>query len=561
FTLANSSNFSLTLNGLSADADVHLLDSTGTTVLQSSTNGGTAADSISRTLSAGAYYVRVYPYSGSTTYNLSMSAVPNLSAVTVSAPDASAAEVNSGLPANPGMYRISRTGGSTTAPLTVPYTLSGTATNGTDYTSLNGTATIATGQTFVEVPLNVINDTLIENPETAILTLSSSPNYTLGATKAATVNIADNDVVPSDLAPNTLPTARAVTVGSTSTTWSDWVGPQDTNDYYKFTLANSSNFSLTLNGLSADADVHLLDSTGTTVLQSSTNGGTAADSISRTLSAGAYYVRVYPYSGSTTYNLSMSAVPNLSAVTVSAPDASAAEVNSGLPANPGMYRISRTGGSTTAPLTVPYTLSGTAINGTDYTSLNGTATIATGQTFVEVPLNVINDTLIENPETAILTLSSSPNYTLGATKAATVNIADNDVPPDLAPNTLPTARAVTVGSTSTTWSDWVGPQDTNDYYKFTLANRSNFNLTLNGLSQDADVHLLDSTGTTVLQSSTNTGTTADSISRTLSAGAYYVRVYPYNTASTNYNLSMSAVPNLSGGLLSGIVAQIAAQQK
>ena len=478
-------------------------------------------------------------------------------AVTVSAIDASAAEVISGQTANPGMYRISRTE-IPFAPLAVRYTMSGTATNGTDYTSLNGTATIAAGRTFVDVPLNVINDSLIESPETAILTLSSSTNYTLGATKTATVNIADNDV-PIDLAPNTTATARAVTVGSTSTTWSDWVGPQDTNDYYKFTLANRSNFNLTLNGLSQDADVELLDSTGTTILQSSTNSSTTADSISRTLNAGAYYVRVYPYSGSmTNYNLSMSAVPNLSTVTVSAQDASAAEVISGQTPNPGIYRITRNG-STTAPLTVPYTMSGTATNGTDYTSLNGTATIAANQTFVDVSLNVINDSLIESPETAILTLSSSTNYTLGATKTATVNIADNDVPIDLAPNTTATARAVTVGSTSTTWSDWVGPQDTNDYYKFTLANRSNFNLTLNGLSQDADVELLDSTGTTILQSSTNSSTTADSISRTLNAGAYYVRVYPYS-GSTNYNLSMSAVPNLTG-IVSGIAAQMPAQQK
>jgi hypothetical protein len=228
--------------------------------------------------------------------------------VTVSAIDASAAEVISGQTPNPGMYRITRTD-STTAPLTVPYTMSGTGSNGTDYTSLNGTATIAAGQTFVDVPLNVIDDTLIENNEAAILTVSSSTNYTLGATNTAIVTIVDND--------------------------------QNT-------------------------------------------------------------------------------------VTVSAIDASAAEVISGQTPNPGMYRISRTG-STSSALTVPYTMSGTGSNGTDYTFLNGTATIAAGQTFVNVPLNVIDDTLTESNETAILRLSTSSNYTVGATNTATVTIADNDL--------------------------------------------------------------------------------------------------------------------------------------
>ena len=36
------------------------------------------------------------------------------------------------------------------------------------------------------------------------------------------------------------------------------------------------------------------------------------------------------------------------------------------------------------------------------------------------------------------------------------------------------------------------------------------------------------------------GTTAESISRTLDAGDYYIRVYPYGNASTSYNLNVSA---------------------
>lgn len=109
-------------------------------------------------------------------------------------------------------------------------------------------------------------------------------------------------------------------------------------------------------------------------------------------------------------------------------------------------------------------------------------------------------------------------------------------------NTLSAARSVTVGSTTSTYRDWVGTTDTNDYYKFTLSNTSNFNLTLNGLSADADVQLLNSSGTQI-QASTNSSTAQENISRTnLSAGTYYVRVYPYGTANTNYNLNLTATP-------------------
>ena len=228
-----------------------------------------------------------------------------------------------------------------------------------------------------------------------------------------------------DLAGNTLATARAITVGSSTTSYTDWVGSTDTNDYYRFTLANSGNFNLGLTGMTADADVLLLNSSGS-LIASSTNGGTVSESITRQLSAGTYYIRVYPYSGNTNYNLAVSA----------------------------------TGGG-----------------------------------------NV-----------------------------------------DLAGNTLATARAITVGSSTTSYTDWVGSTDTNDYYRFSLANSGNFNLGLTGLTADADVQLLNSSGS-VIASSTNGGTVSESITSQLSAGTYYIRVYPY-TGNTNYNLAVSAT---SGG--------------
>ncbi|TRU82975.1 MAG: peptidase C2 calpain [Microcystis novacekii Mn_MB_F_20050700_S1D] len=111
---------------------------------------------------------------------------------------------------------------------------------------------------------------------------------------------------PVDLAGNTLATARAITVGSSTTSYTDWVGSTDTNDYYRFSLANSANFNLSLTGMTADADVQLLNSGGS-VIASSTLGGTASESITSQLSAGTYYIRVYPYSGNTNYNLAVSA--------------------------------------------------------------------------------------------------------------------------------------------------------------------------------------------------------------------------------------------------------------
>ncbi|AFY34510.1 PPC domain-containing protein [Calothrix sp. PCC 7507] len=94
------------------------------------------------------------------------------------------------------------------------------------------------------------------------------------------------------------------------------------------------------------------------------------------------------------------------------------------------------------------------------------------------------------------------------------------------------------GSYNYTFSQSVNSSDTNDYYRFTLSNGSNFNINLSGLSADADLQLLDSVGN-VIQSSSNGGTASDSISRYLGAGTYYARVNSYNGANTSYSLNFT----------------------
>jgi len=225
----------------------------------------------------------------------------------------------------------------------------------------------------------------------------------------------------ADNAGNTLATARAVGGTLTATqSFSDWVGSTDTNDYYSFNVTTPSNFSLSLTGLTADADVQLLNSSGG-VITTSANTGNTSESITRQLSAGTYYARVYRFSGDTNYNF----------------------------------------------------------------SLNATA-----------------------------------------------------LPADNAGNTLATARAVGALTATQSFSDWVGSADTNDYYSFNVTTPSNFSLSLTGLTANADVQLLNSSGG-VITTSANTGNTSESIASLLSTGTYYVRVYQ-SSGNTNYSLSLNA---------------------
>ena len=68
------------------------------------------------------------------------------------------------------------------------------------------------------------------------------------------------------------------------------------NDYYAFSVTNGGTITISLTTLPADYQLALLNSSGTTLL-SSTNNGTASETINATVSSVlTYYVRVYPKS-------------------------------------------------------------------------------------------------------------------------------------------------------------------------------------------------------------------------------------------------------------------------
>lgn len=75
------------------------------------------------------------------------------------------------------------------------------------------------------------------------------------------------------------------------------ISPSADNDYYRFVITTAGSISITLTTLPGDYDVRLYNSTGTTQLAISQNGGTTSETINYTAAAGTYYVRVYGYGG------------------------------------------------------------------------------------------------------------------------------------------------------------------------------------------------------------------------------------------------------------------------
>ena len=113
-------------------------------------------------------------------------------------------------------------------------------------------------------------------------------------------------------------------------------------------------------------------------------------------------------------------------VSVAAFDALASETGT----NTGTFRLTRSGSATllTSPLTVTYTLTGTATNGADYQNLPLTATFLANQASVDVVVTPLVDTTSEGSESVVLTLTTVDPYDLGSPATATVSITDTDTP-------------------------------------------------------------------------------------------------------------------------------------
>ncbi|MDB6031640.1 MAG: hypothetical protein JWM16_1978 [Verrucomicrobiales bacterium] len=124
-------------------------------------------------------------------------------AVTIVASDATAAEPGG----NTGTFTISRSG-STSLPLTVNLSFTGTATPDADYVALPTAITIGAGQSSTNLIVVPIDDSLLEFPETVIGTVLSGSSYAVGNLASATVTILDNDnQTPSVTLTNPLPGA------------------------------------------------------------------------------------------------------------------------------------------------------------------------------------------------------------------------------------------------------------------------------------------------------------------------------------------------------------------
>ncbi|GBE72959.1 hypothetical protein myaer87_01860 [Microcystis aeruginosa NIES-87] len=321
------------------------------------------------------------------------------------------------------LYIFIRTG-DTTNPLTVNYSIGGTAINGTDYTLLPTSVTFEANSAIATVIVDPTTDTTVESDETVVLTLASGTGYTIGNPNAVTGTITNDDVILPSIALAISPSS--VTEDGTSNLLyifirtGDTTNPLTVNYSIGGTAINGTDYTLlptsvTFEANSAIATVIVDPTTDTTVESDET--------VVLTLASGTGYTIGNPNAATGTITNDDTSV----SVTV-APGSVNEDGITNL-----VYTFTRTGVTSNA-LTVNYNVGGTATFNTDYTqtgaasftATTGTVTFAVGLSTATVTIDPTADTIVEADETVILTLISGTGYTLDAATTATGTITNND---------------------------------------------------------------------------------------------------------------------------------------
>ncbi|MEH2435620.1 MAG: ELWxxDGT repeat protein [Nostoc sp.] len=330
---------------------------------------------------------------------------------------------------------------------------------------------------------------------------------------------------------------------STASIFQNSLSSSDTFDTYKFTISSSSIVSLGLDGLSSNADLKLLNSSGTSIYNSA-KSGTTPESIRANLAGGTYYAQVYSNSfggSNTNYNLSLSSETILES-----------------------YRSDNT-------FTTPFDIGIiSSYNTTDFVGTTG-AVVDDNDYYkfqlnnngnLSINLNNLGDNadvyLLSSSGTIIgsslqsgtasesinTNVSQGTTYYIRVTQATSgftnynLQISLVSDPVDNAGNTLATARNINPLTTNS-YSDFVNSSDNKDYYRFDLTSAALINFSLTPATGNADLQLVDNNGNNI-QSSNQSGTAIDTIRRSLNAGTYYALVTPATGVATNYTLNTSA---------------------
>ena len=368
-------------------------------------------------------------YSGKDASDVSVTNTDNdATTVSIAATDPSGSEPG----ADDGLFTVNLDGGKQAPPggITVNFSVGGTATAGADYVSLGGSVLIPAGASSASIPVDVLNDQVIELAESVVMTLTGTNNASATihpSQNVATVTVNDDD---------------ATTV---SVTASDDLGSEPGTNDGQFTVSLDGGriappggilVSYSING-SATASADYTTLPGSVTIPAGASSATITVDVLNDNVVELAETVVLTLTGTNHAGASVSAANHSATVAVTDDDATTVSITatdasgSESGANGALFTVTLAGGKV-APaggLVVNYAVTGTATAGDDYTSLPGSVSILAGASSATIAITVLDDNVVESSETVVvtLTLTDHPGVAVSSTSnQVTATLTDND---------------------------------------------------------------------------------------------------------------------------------------
>ena len=300
--------------------------------------------------------------------------------------------------------------------------IAGTASDGSDFNSSQGTLNFPAGNTSQNISISLLDDSMDEDNETVIVTLYDPVFATLD-NSTAVITLQDDDAEPSISAADitttdesvaniiislSAPSSRTVAVLATTSGITATEGTDYTATSTNVQIPPGNTFTTlsiplnddTLDELNETFEVGFSNPSNASIFDNNTVVTIADNDLAPSVSI----------SGQTIVDDNGTLAPQ---VTLSAASGLTVEVD---------YA----------------TNNGTATAGNDYTTTNGTLTFTAGQTTLPLSIPILGDVVDEEDEIFSVTLSNPDNATLG-TATASMLITDNDPAPTISVADISTA--------------------------------------------------------------------------------------------------------------------------
>jgi hypothetical protein len=335
--------------------------------------------------------------------------------------------------------------GSTLVAASIPFTLGGTALSGTNYTLTTASPLlIPAGQTSATITGALLDDQRFDTAnKTLIFSLGTPANATLGATTADTLTINESDAMPT------------VSFGSATQTVNENAGmlsvavslsaASSVPTTIPFTLGGTATSGTNYSGVAASPLVIPAGQTSGTITGTLINDNTY-DTVNKTLT--------FTLGTPTNAALGTTAADTLTInENVPLPAVSFASAAQTVAENASTFSVTvQLSNASTLATTVPFTVGGTAISGTQYSGVTANPlVIPAGQTSGTITGTLIDDGIFEPVnKTLIFTIGAPTNGTLGATQTNTLTIKESTPAPTVAFAAASEALSATAGTFSVT---------------------------------------------------------------------------------------------------------------